>query len=84
MKIAAFVDISGGSGGGLQQTLGTINILEKIKSDKYEIKFSSSSRFASNYFKSRGIESLFFNKSSFLNKLNLKLFKFEFVKKIFK
>ena len=84
MKIAAFVDISGGSGGGLQQTLGTINILEKIKSDKYEIKFSSSSSFASNYFKSRGIESLFFNKSSFLNKLNLKLFKFEFIKKIFK
>ena len=84
MKIAAFVDISGGSGGGLQQTLGTINVLEKIKSDKYEIKFSSSSRFASNYFKSRGIESLFFNKSSFLNKLNLKLFKFEFVKKILK
>jgi len=84
MKIAAFVDISGGSGGGLQQTLGTINILEKIKSDKYEIKFSSSSSFASNYFKSRGIESLFFNKSSFLNKLNLKLFKFEFIKKILK
>ena len=84
MKIAAFVDISGGSGGGLQQTLGTINILEKIKSDKYEIKFSSSSRFASNYFKSRGIESLYFNKGSFLNKLNLKLFKFEFIKKILK
>ncbi len=84
MKIAAFVDISGGSGGGLQQTLGTVNILEKIKSDKYEIKFSSSSRFASNYFKSRGIESLFFNKNSLLNKLNLKLFKFEFIKKILK
>ncbi len=84
MKIAVFVDISGGSGGGLQQTLGIINVLEKIKSDKYEIKFSSSSKFALNYFKSRGIESLFFNKSSFLNKLNLKLFKFDFIKKILK
>ena len=33
MKIAAFVDISGGSGGGLQQTLGTINILEMTNDD---------------------------------------------------
>ena len=84
MKIAAFVDISGGSGGGLQQTLGTINVLEKIKSDKYEIKFSSSSKFASNYFKSKGLESLFYNKNSFFNKLNLRLFKIRFFKKIFK
>ena len=30
MKIAVFVDISGGSGGGLQQTLGIINVLEKL------------------------------------------------------
>ena len=52
MKIA-ICDISGGSGGGLQQTLGIINVLEKIKSDKYEIKFSSSSKFALNYFKSK-------------------------------
>ena len=83
MNIVAFIDISGGSGGGLQQTLGVVNILNKFKSKNFNIEFCCSTKNAINYLNSLGIQSKYFNKSNFINKLTLKLFKIKFIKRIF-
>ena len=52
MNIVAFIDISGGSGGGLQQTLGVVNILNKFKSKNFNIEFCCSTKNAINYLNS--------------------------------
>ena len=82
MKIVAFVDISGGSGGGLQQTLGVVNLLNKFKSKNFNIEFCCTSRNAINYLNSLGIQSKYFNKKNFVNKFFLKLFKIKFSKNL--
>ena len=84
MKIVAIIDISGGSGGGLQQTLGAVNLLSKIKSDKFKIEFCCTSKNAVENLNSLGIKNKYFDKEFILNKLNLRLFKIDFTKKIFK
>ena len=82
MKIAVFVDISYSAGGGLQQTLGVLNILNKIKSENYSLHFCSSSPDISKFIHSKGIQNTLFNKKNFLNRIQLKIFKTKFISKV--
>ena len=82
MKIAVFVDISYSAGGGLRQTLGVLNILNKIKSENYSLHFCSSSPDISKFIHSKGIQNTLFNKKNFLNRIQLKIFKTKFISKV--
>ena len=65
MKIAVFVDISYSAGGGLQQTLGVLNILNKIKSENYSLHFCSSSPDISKFIHSKGFKILYLIRKTF-------------------
>ena len=82
MKIAAYIDINYSSGGGLYQSTGVAQILNKIESDNFKIEFCCTSLETQNYFQNLGIKSKIFDKNSFFNKLNFLLYKFKIVKKI--
>jgi hypothetical protein len=84
MKIAAFIDISHSPGGGLQQSLGVVKVLEKIKSTNYKLEFVTSNKQTSEYFKKQGFDNLLFNKYNFFCKFFLKIWKINFFFKIFK
>lgn len=82
MKIAAYIDINYSSGGGLYQSTGAAQILNKIESDNFKIEFCCTSLETQNYFQNLGIKSKIFDKNSFFNRLNFLLYKFKIVKKI--
>lgn len=84
MRIAAFIDISHSAGGGLQQSLGVVKILKKIKSVNYKLEFVTSNKKISEYFKEQGVVNLFFDKYNFFYKFFLKIWKINLFFKIFK